>query len=74
MFTGGLESLSRSQARKLVEGAGGRVVSSVSSETDFVVAGADPGSKYDKAVALELDILDEAGFLGLLADAGIEVG
>ncbi|MBT8405463.1 MAG: NAD-dependent DNA ligase LigA [Gemmatimonadetes bacterium] len=74
VFTGGLESLSRSRARKLVEGAGGRVVSSVSAETDFVVAGAEPGSKYDKAVALELNILDEAGFLALLADAGIEVG
>ena len=74
VFTGGLEGLSRSQAKKLVEGAGGRVVSSVSAETDYVVAGADPGSKYDNAVALELEILDEAGFLTLLADAGLEVG
>jgi DNA ligase (NAD+) len=38
----------------------------VSKQTDYVVAGADPGSKYDKALELEIKVLDEAGFLGLL--------
>lgn len=73
VFTGGLSALTRSQARKLVEGAGARAVSSVSAETDWVVAGSDPGSKYDKAVALDVGILTEEAFLQLLRDAGIEV-
>lgn len=72
VFTGGLARLTRSQARKLVEGAGARAVSSVSAETDWVVAGSDPGSKYDKAVELGVEILTEEAFLDLLRDAGIE--
>lgn len=73
VFTGGLERLSRANAKKLVEGAGARAVSSVSSETDFVVAGTDPGSKYDKAVELGLAVLSEEDFLALLREAGIQV-
>jgi DNA ligase (NAD+) len=73
VFTGGMERMSRSQARKLVEAAGARAVSSVSAETDWVVAGADPGSKYDKAVELGVEILDEAGFVELMRAAGVEV-
>lgn len=73
VFTGGLESLSRSQARKLVEAAGARAVSSVSAETDWVVAGSDPGSKYDKAVTLGVSVVTEAEFLELLRDAGVVV-
>jgi DNA ligase (NAD+) len=46
-------------------------MSSVSAETDIVVAGADSGSKMEKAVALGLTILDEAGFLKLLEEKGI---
>lgn len=73
VFTGGLETLTRSQARKLVEGAGARAVSSVSGETDWVVAGTDPGSKYDKALELGVEVVSEAEFLQLLRDAGVEV-
>jgi len=68
VFTGGLEGLTRSEAKKLVEGAGGRVASSVSAETDFVVAGSDAGSKLGKARELGIPILDEAAFLKLLAE------
>ncbi|MGH3333284.1 MAG: BRCT domain-containing protein, partial [Nocardioidaceae bacterium] len=47
---------------------GGKAASSVSKKTDFVVVGDAPGSKYDKAVSLEVPILDEDGFRVLLAD------
>ena len=73
VFTGGLEVLTRSQAKKLVEGAGARAVSSVSAETDFVVAGSESGSKLARAQELGLRILDEGEFLSLLAEAGVHV-
>lgn len=67
VFTGALGRHSREQAEELVASHGGKVVSSVSKNTDFVVVGADPGSKYDKAKALGVTILDEAAFEKLLA-------
>jgi len=73
VFTGGLDSLTRSQAKKLVEGAGARAVSSVSAETDFVVAGAEAGSKLARAQELGVHILSEEEFLGLLRESGIKV-
>ena len=73
VFTGGLERFSRTAAKKLVEGAGGRVVGSVSKETDYVVVGEDPGSKHDRALELELTVLDEPAFVSLLRSAGVEV-
>jgi DNA ligase (NAD+) len=73
VFTGGLGRMSRARAKKLVEGAGARAVSSVSTETDYVVAGEGTGSKYDKAVELGVEILDEEAFVALLEGAGIEV-
>jgi len=72
VFTGGLAGFTRSRAKELVEGAGGRVVGSVSKETDYVVVGDDPGSKYEKAVALGVTVLDEAGFRALLAEVGVD--
>jgi DNA ligase (NAD+) len=48
------------------------VVGSVSKETDYVVVGDDPGSKHDKAVELGVPTLDEAAFVALLRDAGVE--
>ena len=72
VFTGGMQELTRGTAKKLVEQAGARAVSSVSRETDYVVAGDDPGSKYDRAVELGVTILDEQAFIALLRDAGIE--
>jgi DNA ligase (NAD+) len=72
VFTGGLGTLSRPVAKKLVETAGGRVVGSVSKETDFVVAGSEAGSKLAKAKKLGLTVLVEETFLQLLSEAGIE--
>jgi len=73
VFTGSMEILTRREAKKLVEGAGGRAVSSVSSETDFVVAGEKAGSKLTRAQELGVEILTEEGFLKLLTDMGVEV-
>jgi DNA ligase (NAD+) len=66
VFTGGLADLSRDEAKALIAARGGKVTSSVSAKTDYVVAGADPGSKLAKARELGVTILDEAGFRELL--------
>ena len=63
VITGTLPTLSRGQATALVEAAGGRVTSGVSKATSFVVAGADPGSKLEKARALGVETIDEAELL-----------
>jgi DNA ligase (NAD+) len=62
VFTGGLANRSREEAGELVIQNGGKVISSVSKKTDYVVVGSDPGSKYDKAKELGVTILDEAEF------------
>ena len=66
VLTGTLPTLPRDAAKEKIEAAGGKVSTSVSKKTDYVVAGSDPGSKYDKAVELGVTILDEAGLLKLL--------
>ena len=66
VLTGTLPRLKRDEAAQKIQELGGRVSGSVSRKTDFVVAGTDPGSKYDKAVALGVTILDEDGLLELL--------
>ncbi|MGA9755742.1 MAG: NAD-dependent DNA ligase LigA [Desulfobaccales bacterium] len=66
VFTGGLANLSREEAKSQVTARGGKVTSSVSAKTDYVVAGADPGSKLAKARELGVNILDEAEFRELL--------
>ena len=66
VFTGGLARFSREEAKAMVAARGGKVSSSVSAKTDYVVAGTDPGSKYAKARQLGLTILDEARFEELL--------
>ncbi len=66
VFTGGLDSMSRSDAENLVRSLGGRASGSVSRKTDYVVAGHDPGTKYEKARQLGVKVLDEEAFLRLV--------
>jgi DNA ligase (NAD+) len=67
VLTGTLAGLTRDEARALVEARGGRVTSSVSKKTDYVVAGEEAGSKLDKAQALGLTVIDEAAFRSMLS-------
>ncbi|MFZ3201809.1 MAG: NAD-dependent DNA ligase LigA [Candidatus Acidiferrales bacterium] len=67
VFTGTLARRSREEAEALVAAHGGKAGSSVSKKTSYVVVGADPGSKYDKAKSLGVPILNEAGFEKLLS-------
>jgi DNA ligase (NAD+) len=67
VLTGTLPSLSRDEAKDLLEAAGAKVAGSVSKKTDYVVAGAEAGSKLDKARELGIAILDEDGLRRLLA-------
>lgn len=67
VLTGTLAGLTREQATELIQHAGGKVTGSVSKKTDYVVAGAEPGSKYDKAQQLGIPILDEDGLRALVA-------
>ncbi len=73
VLTGTLTQLTRSKAQEMIESMGGKVSSSVSKKTDFVVAGEDPGSKYEKAKAIvdshsnsPLKIIDEQEFMELI--------
>ena len=67
VITGTLPTLSREDAEARVRRAGGKVAASVSSKTSFIVAGENPGSKYEKAQTLGVSVVDEAEFLKKLA-------
>jgi len=69
ILTGTLPNLSRETAKEFIEAAGGKVSGSVSKKTDYVVAGAEAGSKLDKAQKLGITLLDEAALLALLETA-----
>ena len=66
VLTGSLDAISRDQAKEKIRLLGGEAVESVSSKTDYVVVGKDPGSKYDKAKKLGVKILNEKEFLGII--------
>ena len=66
VLTGGLEGFSRDEAKDLIVRRGGRVTSTVSKKTDYVVVGKDPGSKYDDAKRLGVPTLDEPAFKKLV--------
>ena len=66
IFTGTLDSITREQAQEIVRSNGGEISSSVSKQTDFVIAGAEPGSKYEKAKELGVKILSEKEFLEII--------
>lgn len=70
VLTGTFPTMGREEAKQRLEAAGAKVSGSVSKKTDYVVAGADAGSKLDKARELNIAILDEAGMLSLLAGSG----
>ena len=66
VLTGSLETLKRSEAANLIKERGGKVSGSVSKKTDYVLFGEDPGSKYDKAKDLGIEMLDEKAFQKML--------
>ena len=63
VLTGTLESLTRNEAKDIIESLGGKITSSVSKKTDVVIAGSNPGSKYDEAIRLGINIWNEEEFL-----------
>jgi DNA ligase (NAD+) len=73
VLTGTLPTLAREEARARIESAGGKVTGSVSTKTDYVVAGVDPGSKLDKANELGVPVIDEDKLLTLLGNRSATV-
>ena len=69
VLTGTLSTMTRDEAKRLIKQAGGRVTGSLSKNTDYVVVGDDPGSKYEKAVELDIAIIDEKQLKELLSSS-----
>jgi len=70
VLTGRLAGYTRDEAGSLIERLGGKVVSSVSSTTDYVLVGDEPGSKLDKARRIGVRVIDESEFRGLAGQSG----
>jgi DNA ligase (NAD+) len=68
VLTGALETMTRRQSKEMIEAAGGKVSSSVSRNTDFVVVGKSPGSKLTRAKELGVAVIDETGFKELFGE------
>ncbi len=68
VLTGTLDGMTRNEAKAKIVERGGKVVSAVAKKTDYVVAGADPGSKRDKAEKFGVEILDQDAFEALLGE------
>lgn len=66
LFTGTLSSMTRNEAKALVESKGGKAVSAISKKVDYLVAGKDPGSKYSRALELGVKVIDEEEFLAIV--------
>ena len=66
VLTGKLDTLTREEATKIIEDNGGNVSSSVSNKTSFVLLGKDPGSKYEKALKLNIKIITEEEFIKIV--------
>ena len=66
VLTGSLDSLDRNEAKQKIRALGGNISSSVSAQTDYLVIGQEPGSKYDKAKELGIKIITEKEFLDIL--------
>ncbi|MGM0588303.1 MAG: NAD-dependent DNA ligase LigA [Bacteroidota bacterium] len=69
VLTGSLPSLTRNDAKALIEKHGGKATSSVSGNTDYLLAGENPGSKYQKAEKLDVEIIDEATFFEMIGES-----
>ncbi len=72
LFTGTLSAMPRSRAKALVESAGGKVVSAISKNVDYLVVGSNPGSKVEKAVKLGVPMIDAEQFIQMLGDTQTE--
>jgi DNA ligase (NAD+) len=68
VLTGTLKDFTRTQAKEIISELGGRVTGSVSKKTDYVIAGEDPGSKYQRAQKLRITIIDEKKFKGIITE------
>ena len=71
VITGSLESVTREKSKEILLSLGAKVGSSISKNTNYLVCGNNPGSKYEKAIQLNIKILDETSFLKILKKEGV---